>query len=58
MYNMMYGNGYGGYYDGGYGMVGGWGWGGGLVHLITLILVWALLVTAIMALWAWYKKNR
>ena len=43
-------------YGGGYGMMGGWG--GGVVGVITLVLVWALLIVAIAALWAWYKKNK
>ena len=34
------------------------GWGGGVVGVITLVLVWALLIVAIAALWAWYKKNK
>ena len=45
MHNMMYG--------GGYGMMGG-----GVVGVITLILVWALLAMTIVALWTWIQKNR
>lgn len=50
---MMFGGGYG---DGGYGMMGGGA--GGLVGVITLVLVWALLAVAIAALWTWIKKNK
>jgi len=49
MYNMM--NGYGSY-----GMMGGWG--GSVIGIITLVLFWALMIVAIAALWAWYKKNK
>ena len=55
MMNMMYGGGYG---DGGYGMMSGWGAAGGVVGTTTLVLFWALMIAAIAALWAWYKKNK
>lgn len=43
MHNMMYGG----------GMMGASGYG-----VITTLLVWALLVVAIIALWTWIKKNK
>ena len=43
---------------GSYGLMGGWGVGHGIVALITLVLFWALMIAAIAALWAFYKKNK
>lgn len=54
--NMMSGNGYG--YGGYNGMMGGWGGTGGVVGVITLALFWGLMIAAILALWAWYNKNK
>ena len=55
---MMFGNGNGYGYDGGYNMMSGWGGAGGIVGVISLVLVWALMISAIAALWAWHKKNK
>lgn len=51
------GYGYGsGMMDGGYGY--GMGWGGAWLGGVTMILVWALLVLGIMALWKYLREDR
>ena len=42
----------------GFGAMSGYGWGGaGLISWVTMLLVWAVLVLAIIALWRWIQRR-